>query len=67
MNYTVMKQNVSNVTEKNNIKSVIKRKKTERKYRSSSIKNINNPEKLKSLTKDTDKRNNKLFIPCDPD
>ena len=36
MNYTAKKQNVSNVTEKNDIKLVIK-KKTEKKYRSSSV------------------------------
>ena len=36
MNYMIKKQNVSNITEKNNIKLVIKRKKIEKKYRSPS-------------------------------
>ena len=37
MNYTAKKQNISNIVKKNNTKSVTKRKKTEKKYRSSFI------------------------------
>ena len=41
---TVKKQNVSNIAEKNNIKSVIKKKKIEKKYKSSFNDNIDDSE-----------------------
>ena len=44
MNYMIKKQNISNVTEKNNTESVTKRKKTVKKYRSSSADNTDNSE-----------------------
>ena len=40
--YIMKKQNVSNVTEKDNTELIIKRKKTEKKYKSSSADNTNN-------------------------
>ena len=56
MNCTVRKQNVSNVKEKNDIKSVTKKKKAEKKYRSSSADDTDDSENqgplLKILTKE---------------
>ena len=42
--YMAKKQNVSNVAEKNNTELVIKRKKIEKKYRSSSVNDTDNSE-----------------------
>ena len=40
--YMIRKQNVSNIAEKNNTESVIKRKKIVKKYRSSSVNDTDN-------------------------
>ena len=42
MNCTTKKQNVSNVTEKNDTELIIKRKKAEKKYRFSSVNDTDN-------------------------